>query len=155
MNSSLRNVGALSVFVFCVVVAASTGYFFPPTGWYAGIEKPFFNPPNWIFGPVWTTLYLLMSVAAWRVWQRTGWNHRALHFWFVQIVLNALWTPLFFGLNWLGVALIEMTFLWAAILLTLLAFRKVDRLAAWLMAPYLAWVSFAWVLNLSLFWLNR
>ncbi len=150
----MKSAIALGVFLVCAFLAAGTGYFFPPAEWYAGLQKPFFNPPNWIFGPVWTTLYVLMSVAAWMVWQRTGWRHRAIHLWFVQIALNALWTPLFFGLHWLGVAMIEMAVLWVFILLTLLAFRKVSKPAAWMMVPYLAWVSFAWVLNAALWRLN-
>lgn len=149
-----RNASALLVFLACAFGAASTGYFFPPGDWYAGLEKPFFNPPAWIFGPVWTVLYLMMSVAAWLAWQRTGWHARPIALWFGQIALNALWTPLFFGLHWLGIALLELAALWVLILLTLLAFRQVSRPAAWLMTPYFAWVSFAWVLNLSLWWLN-
>jgi tryptophan-rich sensory protein len=149
-----RSIAALLVFLACAFGAASTGYFFPPGDWYAGIQKPFFNPPAWIFGPVWTVLYLMMSGAAWLAWQQTGWRSRPIALWFGQIALNALWTPLFFGLHWLGIALLELAALWVLILLTLLAFRQVSRLAAWLMAPYLAWVSFAWVLNLSLWWLN-
>lgn len=145
---------ALGIFLACAFAAASTGYFFPPGEWYAALDKPFFTPPAWIFGPVWTALYLMMSVAAWLVWRRTGWRARPVGLWFAQILLNALWTPLFFGLHWLGVALIEMAALWLLVLLTLLAFRPVSRPAAWLMAPYLAWVSFAWFLNLGLWWLN-
>jgi translocator protein len=154
MKSGMQSVIALAVFLACAFSAAATGYFFPPASWYAGLEKPFFNPPAWVFGPVWSTLYIMMSVAAWLVWQRTGWRARPIALWFGQIALNALWTPLFFGFHWLGVALVEMAALWVLILLTLLAFRPVSRPAAWLMAPYLAWVSFAWVLNLSLWWLN-
>ncbi|MFU8822042.1 MAG: TspO/MBR family protein [Gammaproteobacteria bacterium] len=149
-----RSITALLVFLACAFGAASTGYFFPPGDWYAGIEKPFFNPPAWIFGPVWTALYAMMSVAAWLAWKQAGWRSRPITLWFGQIALNALWTPLFFGLHWLGVAMLELAALWVLILLTLLAFRQVSRPAAWLMAPYLAWVSFAWVLNLSLWRLN-
>ncbi len=154
MHSTTQSAIALLIFLACAFAAASTGYFFPPGEWYAGLEKPFFSPPNWVFGPVWTTLYVMMSVAAWLVWKETGWRARPIGLWFGQIALNALWTPLFFGLHWLGIALVEMALLWLLILLTLLSFRAVSRLASWLMAPYLAWVSFAWFLNLSLWWLN-
>jgi tryptophan-rich sensory protein len=149
-----RSIAALLVFLACAFGAASTGYFFPPGDWYAGIEKPFFNPPAWIFGSVWTALYVMMSVAAWLAWKQAGWHSRPIALWFGQIALNALWTPLFFGLHWLGIALLELAALWVLILLTLLAFRRVSRPAAWLLVPYFAWVSFAWVLNLSLWWLN-
>lgn len=126
--------------------------------WYANLNKPFFNPPGWVFGPVWTTLYVLMAVSAFLVW-RKGLDTRAvriaLAFFVLQLVLNALWTPLFFGAKMPLAAFIEILFLWAAILLTILTFARVSRLAALLLIPYIAWVSFAAVLNASIWLLNR
>ena len=127
-----------------------------PDAWYAALRKPAWNPPGWVFGPVWTMLYTLMAVAAWLVWRRGGFatQRRPLTLFLVQLALNAAWTPLFFGLHWPGVALAEMGLLWAALGATLLAFRSVSSVAAALLTPYLAWVSFAAVLNFTLWHLN-
>ncbi len=122
--------------------------------WYAGLVKPDFNPPNWLFAPVWTTLYVLMAVAAWRVWKITGIRSPAMIAWFVQLALNAIWTPLFFGAHLLLPALIELGLMWAAIAVTLVLFWRKDRIAGLLMLPYLAWVSFAFALNLEIWRLN-
>jgi benzodiazapine receptor len=125
--------------------------------WYAAIEKPPFTPPNWLFGPVWTALYLLMGVAAFLVWQK-GLQHRAVRValgWFlVQLVLNALWTPVFFGLHLIAVAFVVIMLLWAAIVATMYQFSRVFPPATLLLVPYLLWVSFASVLNGSLWCLN-
>lgn len=136
--------------------AAAFGAQFGPGAWYAGLEKPFFNPPNWIFGPVWTFLYTAMAVAAWLVWRRRGERpvRLALVLYAAQLILNALWSWLFFGLHWMGVAFIEIVLLDAVILATLIAFWRAHRGAGALFVPYLAWVSFAAVLNFSLWWLN-
>ena len=136
--------------------AASMGALFQPGSWYAGLQKPSWNPPGWLFGPVWSALYAMMALAAWRVWQRGGFvaQRRALVWFLVQLALNAAWTPLFFGLHLPGLAFIEMSLLWAAIAITLRAFTKVDRLAGWLLVPYLAWVSFAAALNFTIWRLN-
>jgi len=122
--------------------------------WYADLAKPSFNPPAGVFAPVWTTLYVLMAVAAWRVWRKTGWRSAALGLWMAQLVLNFCWSFIFFGAHALLAALVELIILWGLILATLLAFRSTDRWAAWLMAPYLAWVSFAGVLNYAVWRLN-
>lgn len=108
-------------------------------GWYQQIAKPSWTPPSWLFGPVWTALYLAMAVAAWWVWRQGGWAaHRsALTLFLVQLVLNALWSGLFFGLRSPGLAVIEIVVLWAAILMTILAFFRVSALAGWLLVPYL------------------
>lgn len=124
--------------------------------WYPTLQKPAWTPPSWVFGPVWTTLYVLMGTAAWRVWRRSGPEARAaLTLFGVQLVLNTAWSGLFFGLRMPGLAFFELVLLWAAILATLLRFRSLDRLAAWLLAPYLAWVTFAGGLNLAIWQLNR
>jgi len=126
-------------------------------GWYLGIIKPGWNPPAWVFGPVWTTLYFLMGISAWLVWRE---RHRVSVRWplaaFVaQLVLNTTWSFLFFGLRSPGLAAIEIVFLLAAITLTIRLFSPVSRWAAGLMVPYLAWVAFASVLNVTIWWLNR
>jgi len=125
--------------------------------WYPLLNKPAWNPPAWIFGPVWTLLYALMSIAAWRVWRREGQPgaRLALALFFVQLGLNALWSVLFFGLRAPGLALIEILVLWSCLAWLQCAFWRIDRLAGWLWLPYLLWVSFATVLNASLWWLNR
>lgn len=125
-----------------------------PGSWYAGLNKPSWNPPAWIFGPAWTLLYTLMAVAAWLVWRRAGWS-RSLALYFVQLALNAAWTPIFFGSHELGWALIEIMTMWVAIALTLASFLRVNKTAGWLFVPYLAWVTFATALNFTLWQMNR
>jgi benzodiazapine receptor len=125
--------------------------------WYATLNKPWFNPPNWVFAPVWTTLYILMGVAAFLVWQKRL-GHRSVRIglvlFVVQLALNGLWTPLFFGCHWIGTALIDIVLLWVAILAVIVAFHRVSLPAAICLYPYLAWVSFASVLNFRLWQLN-
>ena len=137
--------------------AATLGVFFVPGEWYAALKKPSWNPPSWLFGPVWTALYAMMAVAAWLVSKRGGFaaqRHPPTLF-LVQLALNAAWTPLFFGLHWPGVAFAEIVLLWISIAATFAAFLSVSRAAAWLLIPYLAWVGFAAVLNFTLWRLNR
>jgi tryptophan-rich sensory protein len=136
--------------------AAAIGGRFMPGEWYASLNKPSWNPPGWIFGPVWTALYTMIAVAAWLVWRRGGWSaqRRSLTLFLVQLALNAAWSPLFFGLRRPGIAFAEIVLLWVAIAATLAAFRPVNRAAAWLLAPYLTWVSFAAALNFTLWRLN-
>src|SRR5690606_36375657 len=120
------------------------------------LEKPSFNPPAWVFGPVWTILYLMMAVAAWLVWRIGGWRPVALALvvFCAQLALNTLWSILFFGLQSPTVAAVEIVVLWLAILATILLFWKHQPVAALLLAPYLAWVSFAAVLNFSIAAMN-
>jgi len=147
--------GLVGWLVVCFL-AASLGAVFMPGDWYAKLKKPSWNPPAWIFGPVWTTLYAMMAVAAWLVWKRGGFAaHRGpLALFLAQLVLNAAWTPLFFGLHQPGFACAEIVSLWLAIAATLAAFWRLNRASAWLLAPYLAWVSFAAALNFALWRLN-
>jgi tryptophan-rich sensory protein len=137
--------------------AAAFGGLFSPGAWYAALNKPAWNPPNWVFGPVWTTLYLAMAVAVWLVWRQGGFtaNGVALRCFLTQLALNALWTPLFFGLKLPGVAFAELLFLWLAIAATLIQFWRKHRVAGLLLTPYLAWVTFAGALNFTLWRLNR
>ena len=124
--------------------------------WYPTLIKPSWNPPDAVFAPVWTTLYLLMGVAGWLIWRAPARpsRRRALILFAVQLLLNSLWSMLFFGLRSPGLALVEIVLLWLAILATMVSARDVSRAAAWLLAPYLAWVSFATVLNASIWRLN-
>jgi tryptophan-rich sensory protein len=126
--------------------------------WYASLQKPAWTPPAWLFAPVWTLLYLMMSVAVWLVWRERGFGAGAafpLTLFAVQLILNALWSIVFFGWKRPDLALVEIFFLWAAIFATMLSFRRVSPPAAWLMWPYLLWVTFAGFLNLSIWKLNR
>ncbi len=151
-----RLISALAGWVLICFAAASFGALFLPGESYASLKKPTWNPPAWIFGPVWTVLYATMALAAWLVWRRGGWagQRRPLLLFLAQLALNALWTPLFFGLHRLGLAFAEIVLLWLMIAATLAAFRSANRAAMWLLVPYLAWVSFAAVLNLALWRLN-
>jgi tryptophan-rich sensory protein len=154
--SGARRYLALAGWLLACFAAASLGGVFMPGEWYAALKKPAWNPPGWIFGPVWTALYTMMAVAAWLVWQRGGFvsQRRPLTLFLAQLALNAAWTPLFFGLHFPGLAFAELMLLWAAIAATLASFRGVSRAASWLFAPYLAWVSFAAALNFALWRLN-
>jgi tryptophan-rich sensory protein len=129
------------------------------TTWYPTLVKPSFNPPNWIFAPVWTSLYVMMGVAAGLIWNQITTKKaavtKALQIFAIQLVLNALWSYLFFGLHNLMLATIEVVLLWLMIFETYSQFAKINKTASYLMLPYLAWVSFASVLTASIWWLNR
>lgn len=158
----MRGVDILKLVVSVVLCqfAAFLGSLFTrpaiPT-WYQTLNKPFFTPPNWIFSPVWISLYLLMGISLFFVWRRS--DHPrfrlALIFFLVQLILNILWSIAFFGFQSPFWGLIDIVFLWIAILLTLLNFYKVSKFAGTLLLPYLVWVSFATILNFSLWVLNR
>ena len=151
-----RPVVALLVCLAIVTAIASMGALFPPGAWYAGLAKPSFNPPNAVFGPAWTTLYLMIAVATWLLWRAPAGapRRRALGGSAAHLVLNAAWTPVFFGLQQTGLALAVIVLMWFAILGTVIAAWRVSRPAAWLLLPYLAWVSFATVLNAAIWRLN-
>lgn len=126
--------------------------------WYVTLSKPVFNPPNWLFGPVWTILYVLIGVSIYIVWQRglkTKKVRDAMFLFSVQLFLNAIWGPVFFGAKNIFLALMIIVVLWIYILKTILAFGKIDKTASYLLYPYLAWVSFASVLNFSIWLLNK
>ncbi|GGQ55566.1 TspO/MBR family protein [Couchioplanes azureus] len=120
---------------------------------YQSLDQPSWAPPSWLFGPVWTLLYAMIAVAGWLVWRRSGWTP-ALTAYAVQLVLNAAWTPIFFGLGRYGLALADIVVLWLAIGVTVLLFRPVSRLAAGLLLPYWAWVTFATALNAAIWHAN-
>ena len=151
-------IGLLLFLLACLAVGGAGGWVTSEavTTWYPTLRKPEWTPPSWLFGPVWTTLYLMMGTAAWRSWRsRSSQGARsALSLFGVQLALNLLWSVLFFGLRSPGAAFFELVLLWLAILATIMQFRRLDPAAAWLMVPYLAWVSFAGALNFAIWRLN-
>ncbi|MDD2656135.1 MAG: tryptophan-rich sensory protein [Patescibacteria group bacterium] len=127
--------------------------------WYTTLNKPSFNPPNWVFGPVGTILFLMMGVAVYLVWTKKTMFHgkkkkEALQIYLLQLLLNVLWSALFFGILSPGLAFAEIIILWVSIAITIFKFNKFSTLAAWLLVPYLLWVSFASILNFSIWILN-
>ena len=150
--------GLLLCIGLCLGVAALGGAVTATSvgSWYQSLQKPSFNPPDWLFAPVWTTLYLLMAVAAWRVWRRAGFTmgRNALLLFVAQLGLNLAWSYLFFGLRRIDLALLEIIILLMAIALNAALFWRIDRWAGALFLPYIAWVAFAAVLNGALWRLN-
>lgn len=124
-----------------------------PGTWYEGLEKPPFNPPNWIFGPVWTALYVMIGIAGARIFLKDR-SHPAMRIWIAQMVLNWMWSPIWFGLQLIWPAFIVISLMWVSILAFILTTWRFDRVSALLFIPYLAWVSFASVLNLTIGLLN-
>ena len=120
---------------------------------YQNLDRPAWAPPSWLFGPVWTVLYAMIAVSGWLVWRRTGWSS-ALNWYAAQLVLNAVWTPIFFGAGQYGLALLDIVVLWVLIGVTVWRFRPVSRLAAGLLLPYWAWVTFATALNTAIWLAN-
>lgn len=146
----------LSLVVFLLIAVGGgllVGSVTVPGGWYAGLEKPSFNPPGWVFPPVWTVLYILVAVAGWRVWRRDR-GGLAMKLWWAQLALNFLWSPVFFSAHQIGLALVVVLGLLGAILAFIGVARRSDRVAAWLFAPYAVWVAYASVLNASILALN-
>lgn len=158
----MKKVDWIALFGFIVISQAAGvagSIFTAPAipGWYAALAKPELVPPSWVFAPVWTTLFIFMGIAAFIVW-RAGFRKRqvrvALGVFFVQLLLNMLWSILFFGLQSPALALTEILVLWVAILTTIVVFAKLSRTAALLLVPYLLWVSFATYLNFAIWMLN-
>jgi tryptophan-rich sensory protein len=150
----MKRFGPLTLFLLLVVGGGlAIGFLTAPGEWYAGLAKPPFNPPNWVFAPVWTVLYVLIAVAGWRTFEsdRSSWT---MKLWWAQLVLNFLWSPVFFAAHRIGLALLVILLLLAAILAFLVMSWRQSRVAAWLFAPYAAWVAFAAVLNGSIWLLN-
>ncbi len=153
----MRSVGYLVFFLLlCLGVGWLSGTLFPPGEWYAAMAKPAWNPPASVFAPVWTSLYIMMALAVWLVWRApiSGYRDIGIRWWYVQLALNAVWSAVFFGLHRPGWALAELTLLWVVLMITAVYFWRVHRVATMLLVPYLAWVSFAWVLNFTLWRLN-
>lgn len=145
------------IFLLACFPAAATGAMFSPGDWYRGLTKPVWTPPDWLFPVAWTTLYLCMALAAERVARLSGSNSGvgiALGFWALQIGLNTLWTPVFFGLRRMRAGLVVLVLLWLAVAATLVAFWRIDWVAGLLFLPYLAWVSVAGALNYTVLRLN-
>lgn len=155
----MRDIATLVLFVgLCLLVGALGGWVTAAgvKDWYPMLAKPSFNPPNWVFGPVWTILYGMMGIAAWRVWRKAR-RDRArgpLALFALQLALNLGWSVAFFGLHAIGAAVVVILTLEAAIVGTMLMFRRIDGLAAALLLPYTLWVAFATVLNVSIWRLN-
>ncbi|KZD00890.1 TspO/MBR family protein [Oceanibaculum pacificum] len=142
----------------CLIVSALGGAITATSvgDWYQTLAKPSFNPPDWVFGPVWTVLYIMMAVAGWRIWRRHGFGGVpiAMSLFGAQLALNLAWSFLFFGLRSPSLALIDIFLLLIAILGTMGAFRPCDRIAFWLLVPYALWVTYATVLNAAIVYLN-
>ena len=151
----MRDLGALGIFVALVALAALFGAHFEPGPWYEGLEKPPLNPPDWVFAPVWSLLYLAIAVAGWLVWRARPASLVPLALWGSQLVLNAAWSLLFFGLQLPGLALVDIALLVALLVATTVSFFRVRTAAGVLFVPYVAWVGFAAYLNAGLWALNR
>lgn len=152
-------IGLIVLIAICLTAAGAGGLVTRPNiqSWYANLAKPAWTPPDWVFGPVWTGLYLSMAVAAWLVWRQGGMAraYRALALFTTQLMLNVAWSCLFFGLHSPGAGLIDILLLWAAIAATASSFWSRSVWAGVLLLPYLAWVTFAAGLNGAVWWLNR
>jgi tryptophan-rich sensory protein len=154
-----RDILGLVAFVVVCLAISAVGAWATATSvrdWYPTLNKPAFNPPNWIFAPVWTTLYVMIAVAGWRVWRARGFAdaQSAMTAYALQLALNLVWSFVFFGAQAIGAALVEIVALLAAIVVNVRLFRRIDRVAGVLLLPYAAWVSFATVLNAALWQMN-
>jgi len=157
MSNIVKGIVAIAI---PLLVGGASG-FFTITGvdsWYQTINKPSWNPPNWVFGPVWTTLYIMMGIALFLVWKEDTSEELkkiAIALFSVQLILNFFWSFIFFNQQQPGWALVEIIAMWFFILLTIFAFAQVNKTAAWLLVPYISWVSFATILNYTIWQLNR
>ncbi len=152
----ITDVAGLIFFFLACFSAALPGAYFRPGEWYEGLAKPSWRPPNWLFGPAWAVLFTTIAISAWMIWRKSGEADVTLAFviFAVQLLLNAAWSWIYFGLRRIDLALIEIALLWVSILATILAFYQIDPNAGLLLVPYLGWVSFASVLNFSTWRLN-
>ena len=151
----ISTVLGLAGFVAAAFVAASSGALFKPDDWYQSLRKPGWTPPPWVFPVVWTPLYLMIAISGWLAWQAGGLATIPFAFYAAQLVFNAAWSGLFFGMRRADLAFVDMLLMWFTILGTMIGFASVSETAAWLLAPYLLWVSIAGVLNLSVWRLNH
>lgn len=159
MNDRARNATGLLIALLLCYGAAAVGGLFGTGGrgdWYADLAKPSWTPPSWVFGPVWTLLYGMMAVAVWLVWLRHSWRPAVapMAAFAAQMVFNAAWSPLFFGLHRPGIAFADIVLLWLALVATVWLFLRRTVLAGLLLVPYLLWVSFAVTLNFAIWRLN-
>jgi translocator protein len=152
----IASIVGLGGFVGACTLAASMGTIFKPGDWYDGLAKPSWRPPNWLFAPVWGILYLAIALSGWLVWRSSDIAGAALPLgiYFLQLVLNAAWTPIFFGLHRMGLAFLEILLLWLSIVATIWLFSAVHVWAGWLLIPYLCWISFAAALNFAIWQRN-
>ena len=151
--------------IYCVAICLAVGYLSSNvtqssiTTWYPEIKKPSFNPPNWVFAPVWTLLFILMGISSGLIWNQMAVKmplvKKGMLFFIIQLALNALWSYIFFGLHNFLLALVEIVVLWLMIYETYHVFKQIDKKAAYLLIPYMVWVGFATILTASIFWLNR
>jgi translocator protein len=157
MNNTIKLIIAIAI---PLAIGAIGSYFTIAeiNGWYTTIQKPSFNPPNGVFGPVWTILYILLGIALFLVWKSTAAasiKQYAIALFIIQLLANFFWSILFFNQHQIGWALVDIVFLWLSILFTIFAFAKINTLSAWLLVPYISWVSFAMILNYSIWVLNK
>ncbi len=157
MNSFIKLF--ISIFI-CMAVGGISGYLTASEipGWYMSLNKPGFNPPNWIFAPVWTTLYILMGISFWLIWKSSAEEavkNRAMLFFIIQLVLNFFWSIIFFSFHQLGFAMAEIVLLWIFILFSIISFYPISKAASYLLIPYICWVSFASILNFAVWRLNN
>ena len=161
MNSKRSNIVDLVIALAIPLAVGAVGGFATSasvSSWYPTLAKPAWTPPSWVFGPVWTVLYLMMGFASWLVWRKRSENEpqvrRALGWYGLQLILNLGWSLIFFGLQQIGLALLEIVALWSTLLITLVNFWRIRRDAGGLLLPYLLWVTFATALNAAIWWLN-
>jgi benzodiazapine receptor len=158
-KESRNLVGLFAFIVICLIISGIGGTITASSveTWYQALEKPIFNPPDWVFAPVWTLLYIIMGIAAWRVWRLRSFEAtgKALGVFALQLGFNLAWSFLFFGLQRIDLALVEIVILLVAIIVNAIMFWRIDRLAGLMLMPYIAWVTYATVLNASLWLLNK
>lgn len=156
MNDRWRVILGLGGWLLVTLLVAAFGSQFEPGPWYDELQKPSWTPPSWVFGPVWITLYVLMAIAAWLVWRKHGFNGApyALGLYLVHLLFNGAWSWIFFGMEQLGYALLDIVILWGMIVALVLLFYRRHAVAAYLLIPYLLWVSFATALNFSIWQMN-
>jgi benzodiazapine receptor len=151
------SIASLAVFLAANFATAPAGAVFKPGDWYEGLNHPSWRPPNWLFGAVWTVLYVMIAVSGWLVWETAGWagGKVALIVYAVHLILNFAWSAVFFGMRRIDLAFAEVLILWISIVATMALFHAISPLAAYLLIPYLCWASFAAVLNYTVWQLNK
>ncbi len=160
-NHRTRFFALIAFMVLCVIISTASAAVTSTsvTDWYPTLEKPFFTPPNWLFGPAWSLIYALIAISGWRVWSKTGLlahtgGRKIFIIYGVQLTLNLFWSFLFFGAESPLAGLIDIVPLFAMIIVNIVVFARVDRIASWMMVPYAVWVGYATLLNAAIWWLN-